>query len=165
MTPAPDFAYAGNPNYLEDSYQAYVKTLTEIGWYDRDLYVLDQSLGSFDRALKILSAHADKLLVVTMPDTTIWDEPNLWAKQAYESVIIRHEGMAYAEAYMDSKFGEAGRPLSPDRETGLYKWAASGIVLIPDDKLDPYPPATRLAFWMGAAGTAVVLAAMICLLR
>ena len=148
LTPAADFSYAGNPNYLEDSYQAYVKTLTEMGWYDRDLYVLELSLASFDRALMILSTHADKLLVVTMPDTTIWDEPNLWAKQAYESVIIRHGGVAYADcqlALSDDEFVDHAHPNDDGRRV-MSEWLISefSLILAGRDRVDcPATPRSR----------------------
>lgn len=124
LTPAPDFSYAGNPNYLNDSYQAYIKTLTDIGWYDRDLYVLEESVGSFDRALSVLSAHTDRLLVVTMPDTTIWDEPNRWAKQIYEGVVARHDRVAYADcqfALSDEEFVDHAHA-NDDGRRAMSEW-------------------------------------------
>ena len=71
--------------------------------------------------------HADTVIVINMPDTSIWNEPNKWAKPRYESLVRDFRSVAYVDcqsALKDTEFVDHAHP-NDDGRRKLSNWLAA----------------------------------------
>jgi hypothetical protein len=94
LQPYPDFGYAGNPKLYHERRADFEAALRRLSWLDPAVYLAPDTMRSFGSALGLLADHADRLFVVTLPDTPLWDGPNAWATRAYLSTIEGLHGRA-----------------------------------------------------------------------